>query len=144
MARRWTNDRFPRHADALNRLAQQHRQLEDEPLHLAMTFGPERDGEGIFLLEVIGNFGTTPSADRELFEVTYGSSSALPLNPDEQLHLILTSPEELRAALRERWESAREVLQAIRNDQFDPLFADETGEELLRQMISEAQGGNTN
>lgn len=58
MAGTWTSERFPQFEPAIRRLTEQHRELEDEPLHLALGYLPRRKGQevydGIFLFEVIG------------------------------------------------------------------------------------------
>jgi hypothetical protein len=55
MAESWTSDGFPQFEQAIRRLTEQHRELEDEPLHLAVSDSPaERDRQDIFLFEVIG------------------------------------------------------------------------------------------
>lgn len=77
MAGAWTSERFPRFESALRQLTEQHRQLKDEPLHLAVSYGPERDQQDIFLFEIIG--GDRPlSLDHELFETVFTSHSGFP------------------------------------------------------------------
>ena len=47
MAGTWTSERFPQFEPAIRRLTQQHRELEDEPLHLALAYLPRRHGQEI-------------------------------------------------------------------------------------------------
>ena len=132
MQQSWIRERFPRHADDLRRLTDEHRLLTDEPLHLAVAYDPGHDSQDVFLFEVVGGFaGGQVSPDRNLFEVTYGASSGFPSINGEQLHLILTSPEEVSVAIREQWPLAVEVAHAIRTGNFEVLFEDETGARLL-------------
>ena len=70
MAGSWTADRFPQFEAAIRRLTEQHRELVDEPLHLAVSYLPAmRDQQHIFLLEVIGGPGESINPERDLFEV---------------------------------------------------------------------------
>jgi hypothetical protein len=55
MAGSWTSERFPQFETAIRHLTDQHRELKDEPLHLAISYGPIRDQQDIFLFEVIGS-----------------------------------------------------------------------------------------
>ena len=72
MAASWTADRFPQFERAMRRLIEQHRELEDEPLRLAIAYLPaNRDPRHIFLLEVIHAFGESLNPERDLFEVTF-------------------------------------------------------------------------
>lgn len=133
----WITERFPKHADDLRRLAEEHRQLQDEPLHLALAYDRAHDPQDVFLFEVVGGFaGGAPSHERDLFEVTYAAKSGFATLNGEQIHLILTSPEEMSLALGEQWPLAQEVAQAVRRGDFEVLFADEVGTRLL-ELIRE-------
>lgn len=135
MQRNWITERFPGHADELRQLTDEHRLLEDEPLHLAVAYDPRHDPNDVFLFEVVGGFaGGAPNPDRNLFEVTYGASSEFASVNGEHLHLILTSPEELPVAIRERWPLAVELAEAVRTGNFEVLFEDETGSRLLELL----------
>ncbi len=135
MASTWTSERFPQFEKAIHKLTEEHRQLEDEPLHLALSYGPDRDQQDIFLFEVIGNNGNeTINPERELFETTFSSSRGFALGADQRLHLILTNPREFKTALEEDWPSAREILGAIRAGDYRILHADNTGKRLLRMI----------
>src|SRR5262245_51431672 len=101
MAGSWTSEKFPQFETAIRRLTDQHRELEDEPLHLAISYGPNRDQQDIFLFEVIGRTGHGVSPERELFETTFYASPSFPMEPNQRLHLILTDPQEVETALRE-------------------------------------------
>ena len=54
MAGSWTSEKFPQFEQAVRALTEQHRELEDEPLHLAISYGPLRDQQDIFLFEKRG------------------------------------------------------------------------------------------
>ncbi|MGH7140734.1 MAG: hypothetical protein ACREHD_33800 [Pirellulales bacterium] len=106
--------------------------LQDEPLHLALAYDPGHNPGDVFLFEVVGGFaGGQPNPERNLFEVTYGNCSGFASTNGEQLHLVLTSPEELQVAVREHWPLAVEVAEAIRQGNFELLFEDDEGSQLL-------------
>jgi hypothetical protein len=139
MAGSWTTDRFPQFADQIHRLVEQHRELEDEPLHLAITYQPAaRDQQHIYLLEVVGAFEGSENPGRDLFEGTFGPASGFPLHPGQELHLILTNPSELETALRDGWPLAMELVEAIRAKDYAVLHEDEVGRESLAILQAEA------
>jgi len=140
MAGKWTSDRFPQFEPAIRRLAEQHRELQDEPLHLALSYLPNRrDQQHIFLFEVIGGIGETIAPERDLFETTFESTPGFPMRPNEQLHLILTNPAELDAALRDGWPLATEVVDAIRAGDYKELYQDEVGSEIMNKLEEAAK-----
>src|SRR5438128_11870189 len=98
MAGTWTSERFPQFEPAIRRLTEQHRELKDEPLHLAVAYLPRRNGrevqQDIFLFEVIG--GTADFfGQNDLFETVFEAAPGLPGGLEQTLHLILASPREL-------------------------------------------------
>jgi hypothetical protein len=140
MAGLWATDRFPQFEEAIRRLTEQHRELEDEPLHLAISYLPAtRDQQHIFLFEVIGGPRESISPERDLFEVTFAASSGFPMGPNEQLHLILTNPRELDIALRESWPLASEVINALRAGDYKVLHKDKVGQQVLAKLRAEAR-----
>ena len=104
MAGSSTSERLSEHAESVRRLIEQHRELEDEPLHLVVRYlpAPPRDGRHVYLLEVIGS-QWEPNEERDSFEVTYAGTEGFPMRVDERLHLILTNPQELKVALSAGW-----------------------------------------
>lgn len=133
---KWISDRFPQFESAIRQLADQHRQLKDEPLHLAISYGPERDRQDIFLFEAIGGNVSRLCEDHELFETVFTSHSGFPMRTDQNLHLVLATPSELETALREGWPSAEEIGKAIEAGDFQVLHADEVGQRLLNSLRS--------
>jgi hypothetical protein len=131
MADSWTTDRFPEFEIAIRQLTEQHRQLQDEPLHLAVSYAPEREQQDIFLFEVIADNGRRLCEDRELFETVFTSHSEFPLRSDQSLHLVLATPAEWEMALREQWPSAEEIRKAIAEGNYQVLHSDEIGRRLL-------------
>ncbi len=138
MAGTWTRERYPAYREYLTQLMEQHRELKDEPLHLAIAFQPPRETQDIFLFEVVGNFaGGDINPGRELFEVTFAPSPGYDIPEGRNLHLVLTSPEELRVALQHHWSSAQEVSDAVRRGDAEVLHADDIGQELLERLRHE-------
>ena len=137
MAGTWTSERFPQFESAIRQLAEQHRQLKDEPLHLALAYDPGREQQDIFLIEVIGGNGDQLSIGHELFETVFTSSAGFPMRTDQRLHLLLTTPAEWESALRENWPSASEIRRAIAWGDYQILHADEVGKRLLSSLISD-------
>jgi hypothetical protein len=140
MAGPWTAERFPQFEAAIRRLTEQHRELVDEPLHLAVSYLPAiRDQQHIYLFEVIGGPGESISPERDLFEATFETTPGFPMGPNEQLHLILTNPRELEIALREGWSLASEVVDAIRAGDYRVLYKDEVGNRVWDKLEVEAR-----
>ncbi len=136
MAGTWTSNRFPQFETQLRELTKQHRELEDEPLHLAISYAPQRDPHDIFLLEVIGGTDSI-SPDKELFETTFASTPGFTMPDGQQLHLILTNLREFEMALDEEWPSVREVVDAIRSGEYQILYDDETCKTILKRIQPE-------
>ena len=112
----------------LQELLEQHLELKwDEPLHSALAFTPDRDRNDIFLLEVVGGWSLSVSPDKELFEVVLLAGIRIPHGGGSKLHLILTTPEELAAALEDDWPSSREIIDAVRHGDFKVLHEDSLG-----------------
>jgi hypothetical protein len=140
MAGTWTSERFPHFESDIRRLTEQHRELEDEPLHLAVAYLPARgDQQDIFLFEVIGGPIAGISPERNLFEVTFTATAGFPMGQDEHLHLVLTNPVELPVALEQGWPLAQDVVNAIRANDYRTMFADEVGEEILSRLREAAR-----
>jgi hypothetical protein len=130
---------FPDYQDQIDELVRQHAELQDEPLLLAIYYAPPRDPEHLFLFEVHEGFGRNQvDASRELFEVTYGSTSGFPLPSGVQLHLILTNPPEFRAACEQDWPKMRELRDAVRRRRAAVLHQTDTGSELLECLHGRA------
>lgn len=129
----WTIDRFPGLEHNLRNLAAQHREFQDEPLHLAIAFDPGHDHKDVFLFELLGNFGgNSISPDAEFFEASFDSTPQFPMSPGQKLHLILTSPAEFKRAGEERWKSFGKLQDAIRRGDFEVLYKDSIGDDALR------------
>jgi hypothetical protein len=133
MAGSWTSERFPQFEKSIRELTKKHQQLEDEPLHLAVSYGPLRDQQDIFLFEVIGGQESI-SPERDLFEAAFESVPGLSTGFSQRLHLVLTNPSELKQALDEGWPLADEVVGAFRSGDYLILHKDSVGEKMLRRI----------
>jgi len=131
----WTSKRFPRLAKRIRGLAEQHRELKDEPLHLAIAYDPGRDEQDVFLFELLSNFGGNDvNPEEELFEASFESSKSFPLGHGQRLHLVLTNPPELRVALESRWKLAEELRDALKRGDYEVLYEDQVGREALELL----------
>ncbi len=119
--------------ESIQDLIEQHRELKDEPLILAMQYDAGAEPDEIYLLEVIDNFGANGiSSDRELFEVTFPKASGPDGGPDQTWHLVLTNPLEFDVALREGWEQADKIRRAVGSGRYEVVFM--TSEEGVRNL----------
>jgi hypothetical protein len=135
MAGAWTSKKFPLFEKHIRVLTKQHRELEDEPLHLAISYAPRRNEHDIFLFEVIGgNGGDSVSPDKELFETTFTSTPGFPMDAGQQLHLVLTNQRELDVALSEGWPSVCEIADAVQSNDYKKLYADRKGARILKLL----------
>jgi hypothetical protein len=138
MAGTWSSEQFPQFEKPLRSLVEQHLELKDEPLHLAISYGPPRDQEDIFLFELIGGLETV-SPDKDLLESTFEAVPALPNGFDRRIHLVLTYPLELKQAIEESWPLLKEILGAIRANEYKVLHKDALGERMLKQLRAAAR-----
>lgn len=140
MAGNWTTERFPQFEQALRRLTDQHRELDDEPLRLALAYQPglPRDQQEIYLFEVIDGRGDS-NPDKELFETTFEPNGRLQSGFDQRLHLILTTPAEFENAMEEHWKAAEEIVDALRGGDCQVLYSDALGAEILDRIEKAAR-----
>jgi len=127
-AARWIPESLPQ----VERLVEGHRALEAEPLLLAILYAPARNPGDAFVFEVIQNFGSNSiDPDAELFEVSFDPTADFPLPAGQKLRLVLTNPDELRAAVRGHWPLADELRQAMRDGRARVIWADPQHRDLL-------------
>lgn len=130
-----TDSRFPALADRVKALVEEHRELKDEPLLLAVYYAPERQPQDVFLFEIVDGFGNNDvDPDREMFEVTYAATPALPLAADQELHLIITNPTELKVALEQGWELVTELRDAKRDGKAEVIYSGPRGKNLWESI----------
>ena len=126
---------YPISHDAVAKLVREHANLSDEPLLLAVYYAPDRNPGDIFLFEVFDGFGANGiDEDRKLFEVAYGAKSNFPLEPGQQLRMVLTNLPEFQRALSEDWEHVKELKHAIATGRYEVLFVHPQRQELVRAL----------
>jgi hypothetical protein len=124
----WTPDYLPQ----VETLVENHRAIKAEPLLLAILYAPARNPGDAFVFEVIENFGSNSiDPDEELFEIAFDSSAGFALPTGRKLRLILTNPEELRAAVRDHWPMAEELRQTMRDGHARVIWSDPAHRYLL-------------
>jgi hypothetical protein len=134
MAGTWMIEQFPQFESALREYVEQHRHLTDLPTHLAVAYGNARNWRDINLLEVVSGWFEEINPDKELFEIDFLPASGLPMEPDQKLHLILTTPQEISLAVAEHWPSCRDLLNALRRRDYQVLFSDRVGKRVLKEL----------
>ena len=129
------NRLFPDYENQVRTFVGEHAALPDGPVHLALYYAPGRDPADVFVLEVLGNFGSGyVDEDKQFFEVAYPTTPAFRMPAKSHLRLVLTSPKELRIALKEQWPDVQELREAIRGGRYAVILADEWGEDFLRTL----------
>jgi hypothetical protein len=119
----------------LRKLVEEHRQLADEPLLLAVYFEPKRNPEDVFLFEIIDGFaGGRVDEERKLFEVSYSGTESFPMMPGKKLHLVLTNPTEFEAACQEDWPSLREIREAVKAGHSETLYVSQGSDSLEAKL----------
>ncbi len=123
---------YPDRLEDVKRLIEQHRQLEHQPLLLAIYFAQNQAPDSVYLLEVISQFGYDEvSDDKVLFEMSYGSTDGFRLPSSGRLDILLTNPMELCVAVEQGWASLSPLLSAVRADQYLVIYKADQGSELL-------------
>ena len=121
--------------DAVRSLVSSHREIADEPLHLAMYFENPENPKDLYLLEVLENFGQNRVSDEEeIMRVSFPASADFPIDAEKRLSLILTNLPELRVALVDDWDSFRDVRGLIENSRYKVVFSDPVGEKILGEL----------
>ena len=114
----------------------EHTQLENEPLRLAIYYASRLAPHDECVFEVISNFGYDEvSEDRKFFQVQFGPTENFPMQPKHRLRLVLTNPVECRVAIDQDWEEVRDLRQAIANGQYIVIYKD--GDTVYQQMLGD-------
>ena len=130
---------YPDELVRVQRLIDQHRQLEQQPLLLAIYYAQDNDPHGVYLLEVISEFGYNEvSDDQDMFEMEYGSTDGFPLPPGSHLHILLTNPKEFSLALRQDWRALAPLMSAIERGNYRVVHQEGgEGSQLLAALQAE-------
>lgn len=112
----------------LENLVGEHRKLKNEPLHLAVWFVPSPGDEHIYLFEIIGGFGAgTIDENRQILQFAFGMNSGFSLKINQELRILLTSPEEFSVAISEGWDAILKLREAKSAQKYCVLYADRFG-----------------
>jgi hypothetical protein len=117
-----------------------HTQIEDEPLLLAIYFSSQDVPNEECVFEVIRNFGYDEvSEDHRIFQIQFGRTPNFPLPEGDRLRLFLTNPVELRQAARENWPEVQDLRRAIARGPagYELVYrraGDDTADELLQSL----------
>jgi hypothetical protein len=132
---------FPEYLNQVKELVNQHLELVEEPLLLAIYYAPdgdvpERNPEDVFLFEVLGNFdGSSIAYEGDLLEVVYGNTPHFVMHSrDSLLHIILTSPAELYEAAQRNTRRFQEVKRALAEHRAQIIYSDPQGVELQKVL----------
>ena len=123
---------YPDRLEDVERLVAQHRELKHQSLLLAIYYERLSDPDGVYLFEVISQFGYDEiNYDQDMFEIEYASTSGFPLPQGSHLHLMLTSLVECRAAVEGNWPALSPLRDAIRNGRYRAVYQGREGVEML-------------
>ncbi len=127
---------FPGYHEVVQELVEEHLEIKDQPLLLALYYAPDRDSNDVFLFEVADKFGGNRVTEEKAFmEVTFGADSELRIGKKQRLHLVITNPNEFRAAIRNRWPDVVEIGKAVAQQRYQQIYAAPgDGENLLRDL----------
>jgi len=117
---------YPDYRAQMLNLVNEHRELVEEPLLLAVYYAPDRDTNDVFLFEVLDNFrGSSIAEDGDLFEVQYGTTSDFSLHdPKSRLHIVFSDLEELHKAAIQNTQRFQEVKKAFSEGHAEILYCD--------------------
>lgn len=129
---------FPAYEQDVRDLVDYHKQIEEEPLLLAVYYAPRtssRSPHDVFLFEVYDGFHQNRiSPEQDFDEVWYGSTEAFPLSREQHLHLVLTNPIEFEEARRADWPLWRELREAVQRGDYKPVYVAPSHESLLETL----------
>jgi hypothetical protein len=130
---------YPEYRNQVNELVNQHLELVEEPLLLAIYYAPDRDApdrnpDDVFLFEVLGNFdGSSIAYEGDLLEVVYESTPHFVMHShDSLLHIILTSPEELHEAAKRNTRRFQEIKRALAEHHAQIIYSTPQGDDLQK------------
>jgi len=88
--------KYPSYLNQVKDLVEQHRELVEEPLLLAIYYAPDRNPEDVFLFEILDNFrGGALDTSGDILEVLYGQTELFVLEQrNAMLHILLSNPDE--------------------------------------------------
>jgi hypothetical protein len=127
---------YPDYEAEVRELVEQHKELADEPLLMALYFRSNRKGaeNDVFVLEVLDNYPVSAFEEEDFLEVLYGSTPHFVMGMGQMLHLILTNLEELSRNIKRKTRIAGEIQQALNKGSYKLIFVAEGHKNLLEQI----------
>lgn len=133
---------YPARQQEVKCLIEDHLTQIDEHLLLAIYYKNNDKPNAECILEVFLNYGLNEvSWDNEIFDAEYNSTQGFPMQPDERLSLLLTSPTELRHAIQNEWPQLQPVRNAIAHGQYSVIYRDDRSEE-ANQLLASLTGSS--
>jgi len=116
--------KYPNYLNQVRDLVEQHRELVEEPLLLAIYYAPDRDPEDVFLFEILDNFrGGALDTSGDILEVLYGSTEHFEMDPrNAMLHILLLNPKEFIDAVSQDTRKIAELRAAFGNGKAQLVF----------------------
>ena len=121
--------------DALGHLIEDHRKLENQPLHLAVSYHPCAAQEDLVLFEVSENFaGNQVNEEKEFMKVWVAQSPEFTVIGATNFYLLLTNPVEFEVGLTEGWPEVLELKESIQSGFAVAHHMDDLGQRWWKQV----------
>jgi hypothetical protein len=115
--------------EEVRQYVEQHTHFDDEPLVLALRYIPNGADDKVYVLEVAENVGlNVPDPDKEICGADYATHWVANGKNGQWVHLAITNPIELKAAVAERWPDIELITEAIRAGRFEVVYQREDAE----------------
>jgi len=131
---------YPHYQNQVANFVGFHRQNLAEGVLLALYYASAEAPEDVFLFEVVGPIGEdTVSPDSQMLQVEFASTPDFPLADGGRLHMTITTPAELQAAIAGNWHEVREIRQAVSRQQCQVAYKEEKLEvgEFTQQLLGQ-------
>lgn len=100
-----------------------HTQLEDTPLSLAIYFRSRRVPDEECVFEVLHRFGFDEvSEEHSVFQVQFGPTHNFRLPDGDRLRLFLSNPTEILYAVENNWPELNDLCGAMQLDQYKVIY----------------------
>ena len=137
--------RFPDYLEQVEALVDDHRQLKDHALVLAIYYEVPSNPQDVYVLEVLLGLGVPsdtkdfiPTDDTDFFDAEYGSTDGFPMDNDSQLHLVLTSTVTFMYAKDWNWPQYQLIHEAVQKGRYRLIYKDSNfGAEQLLGWLTE-------
>ena len=124
-----------------------HKELDDTPLSLALYFESHRFPHEECVFEVLHRFGMDEvGSERMIFQVQFGPTRNFPLPEGDRLHLFLTNPTEMAYAIENGWPEVYDLCRAIQSERYAKIYQrqnDPGADTILSALMSFASSFST-